>query len=454
MNAVSRKILIAGLVAATCMPAAVQAQEGPLVYNAKPEVTRTTCDPQAVYDLVPMSSATSYRTTSTTAPGGYDPTAPVATCGSVTRAIPLTCVTSTGARAPDQAACEPATRTSYERRNRTTVHRAPGAGLDYYTAETRTIGSVPLVTRLRITTDIVSTCLQIREVEAYSNGVNVALASSGATVSATPPYSNDYGGSGPQYVNDGTVNGMYHSTCSGGNYVDITFAQPSRIDRIAITGRPDEYGSRDVYGYQLFNGSTQVGTGQIDSRNKVGEASPGGSCDAQTFEWRTTPGQCVNGQAQNTVSCHDADTGAVVDASRCNASMRPAQTSVCTTQTSTPSIPEVRVGWCGYTSSGGGRYSCGPVEDGFVRTGQVASWPYPSELCTGKLIETDEMGTLAGKNWVNAPVTRPVPGARCVLHTKFGYSGHWERDRPTWIGYYYDGPPTGHPGGTYIRKKP
>ena len=449
-----KSILVAGLLAASSIPAVASAQDGGLVYNAKPEVTRVTCDPQAVYDLVSLGSASSYRTTSATAPGGFDPAGAVATCGSVTRAMPLVCVTSTGARASDQSACEATARTSYERRNRTSVYRAPGTAYEYYTAETRTVGSVPMATRLRITTDIVSTCLQIREVEAYAGGANVALASAGATVSATQPYNNDYGGSGPQYVNDGTLNGMYHSTCSGGNYVDIAFAQPVRIDRIAITGRPDEYGARDVYGYQLFNGSTQVGTGQIDSRGKVGDASPGGSCDAQTFEWRAIPGQCVSGQAQNTISCHDAGTGAVVDASRCNASMRPAATTVCSTQTTTvASIPEVRVGWCGYTSSGGGRYACGPVEDGFARVGQVASWPYPSELCTGRLIKEGD-GVLAGKNWVNAPVTQPVDGARCVIQMKAGYSGHWKDDRPSWVPLYYDGPPTGHPGGTYIRKKP
>lgn len=439
--------LLLGTAAATT----ASAQDTPLIYNAKPEVSRTTCDPQAVYDLVAIDAASTYRTTKTDAPGGFDPTGQTATCGSVTRAIPLTCVTSTGVRAADQAACEPNARSAYERKNLVTVYRAPGTGFDYYVADTRTVGSAPVATAVKITTDIVDGCLQISELEAYSNGVNVALASQGSTVTATPPYNGDVTAS---RATDGSrTGGMYHSTCTGGNYLVVTFSTPVRVDSLAIYGRNDEWGRRDLYGYQVLNGSTVVASGQMDGRNRTGTATLGGSCQAQTFKWRSVAGACEGGRAAATVTCHDAANGQQVDESRCSPSMRPPTFTTCNTQTSVTSIPEVQVGWCGYTSSGGGRYACGPMPDGFPKVGQVASWPYPSELCTGKQIAVGD-GTLSTKNWGTQPVTPYVEGAKCVIQTKEGYSGHWSRDRPTWVPYYYDGPPTGRPGGTYIRKKP
>lgn len=445
--------IILGLLATAALPASVQAQESPLIYNAKPEVARTTCEPQEVFDLVAIGAASTYRATKADAPGGFDPAGVSAVCGSVTRAVPLSCVTSTGVRAKDQSSCEPAARSAYERRNYTKVYRAPGTGYDYYMAETRTVGATPLADAVRLSGDIYDTCLQISEVEIYSNGVNVALASKGATVSSTPPYN---GSTPASLAIDGQQGAIYHSTCSGGNWLMVTLPSAVRIDRIVVYGRNDEWGRRDIYNYQVLSGSDVQSSGQIDSRNKAGSATPGGSCVPQTFEWRTVPGTCVDGRVQNAVTCNDAGSGAVVDVSRCNASMRPASSSTCSTQTqtSTASIPAVQVGWCGYTSSGGGRYACGPLEDKSPRAAFAATWPYPSDLCTGKLIESDLAGTPGGKNWVIAPVTRPVKGAQCVIHMKSGYSGHAKNDRPTWESYYYDGPPTGHPGGTYINKKP
>jgi hypothetical protein len=438
--------LLLGTAAAT----SVSAQESPLIYNAKPEVSRTTCDPQAVYDLVAIDAASTYRATKADAPGGFDPAGQTATCGSVTRAAPLTCVTSTGVRATDQAACEPNARTAYERKNLVSVHRAPGTGFDYYVADTRTVGSAPMATAVKITTDIVDSCLQITELEAYSNGVNVALASQGSTITATPAYNGDTPAS---RATDGSRSGMYHSTCSGGNYLQVNFAKPVRLDSLAIYGRTDEWGRRDLYGYQVLNGSTVVASGQMDGRNRTGTATLGGSCQAQTFEWRSVAGTCEAGRATATITCNDAATGQQVDESRCSPSMRPPSVTTCNTQTSVTSIPEVQVGWCGYTSSGGGRYACGPMPDGFAKVGQVASWPYPSELCTGKLI-TNGAGQPSTKNWGTPPVTPYVEGAKCVIQMKSGYSGHKSGDRPTWEPYYYDGPPTGRPGGTYIRSRP
>jgi hypothetical protein len=44
-----------------------------------------------------------------------------------------------------------------------------------------------------------------------------------------------------------------------------------------------------------------------------------------------------------------------------------------------------------------------------------------------------------------------VAGARCVVHTKFGYS---DSAQALWDSIYYDGPPTGRAGGEFIGRKP
>ena len=445
------------LLAGSTLATTAHAQDAPMVYNARPETTRTSCEPQEVYDLVAVNAASPYRATSSTAPGGFDPAAETALCGSVTRAQPLTCMTSTGTKAKDAAACDATARKTYETRNRTTVYRAPGTAFEYYTAETRLVGAVPLADTVRLSGDIYDGCLQITELEIYSNGTNVALASRGAVVSATPPYDST---SGAVFANDGSMSGMYHSTCSGGNYLSIKLPSPVRIERIVVYGRSGEWGRRDLYKYQVMNGSSVEASGQIDARNKTGSAQLGGLCQAQTFEWQSVAGPCEGGQTRNVVTCNDTGSGLAVDASRCNASMRPPAFGTCSTQTAvTPkppvvSIPEVQVGWCGYTSSGGGRYACGPFEDGSAKAAFAASWPYPSDLCTGREIRSATTAMAGGKNWTISPLTQPVAGARCVIHMKSGYSGHKSSDRPTWESHYYDGPPTGNPGGTFINKKP
>ncbi len=446
------------LLAGSMLATAAHAQDGPLVYNAKPVTTRTNCEPEAVYDLVAVNAASPFRTTSGTSPGGFDPSAPAAVCGSVTRAQALTCMTSTGDKAKDAAACEPTARKTYETRNRTTVYRAPGTAYEYYTAETQMLGSVPIADTVRLSGDIYDTCLQITELQIYVNGVNMALASNGGVVSATAPYQWN---SGSELANDGSMVTMYHSTCSGGNNLSIRLASPGRIERIVVYGRNDEWGRRDIYKYQVMNGSTVTASGQIDARNKPGTAQMGGSCEPQTYEWRSVAGVCEGGQARNAVTCNDKTSGSPVDASLCNASMRPPAFENCSTQTSvTPkppvvSIPEVQVGWCGYTSSGGGRYACGPFEnDGSAKAAFAASWPYPSDLCTGREIKSATTAMAGGKNWTISPLTQQVAGARCVIHMKSGYSGQKSGDRPMWESHYYDGPPTGNPGGTFINKKP
>lgn len=119
---------------------------------------------------------------------------------------------------------------------------------------------------------------------------------------------------------------------------------------------------------------------------------------------------------------------------------------------SVASIAEIRLGACNYTSSGGGRHACGPR--GNYRPGPAAPWP--SDLCTGKVIAGDanDFGSYqspGGKGWNKAPALAAVPGARCVVHWKHGYS---DSAQAGWNSAYYDGAPTGRAGGDFIGRKP
>lgn len=125
------------------------------------------------------------------------------------------------------------------------------------------------------------------------------------------------------------------------------------------------------------------------------------------------------------------------------------------------------VGYCRYTSSGGGRHACGDWNPSLKINGQPV--PGPSEFCTGNKIAgyvpgdttgspmADPLGMewntpKAGYHWSKTPILRDVPGAKCVLHYKAGYSGEWSNDQPVWVSGYFDGPPTGKQGQTWIAK--
>lgn len=128
---------------------------------------------------------------------------------------------------------------------------------------------------------------------------------------------------------------------------------------------------------------------------------------------------------------------------------------------------QVMLGYCRYTSSGGGRHACGDWGPNYKVGGK--SVPGPREFCTGNKIagyypgdETpspmaDPLGmewntVKAGYHWSATPILRDVPGAKCVIHYKAGYSGEWSRDQPVWVSGYFDGPPSGLQGQTWITK--
>lgn len=657
MRKKASRIVIAALLCGAA-PGIAHAQTAG-VAHPKPVNTRGMCVDQPAYELVALSPPTDYRTTSGTAPGGYDPAAPAVSCGGVTRAQPLTCVDSSSVPVGNPELCATTAKSDYESKNLVTVQRGTAAGLAYYTVQSTTLGGSPLITGVRIKAGIVNSCIQVAELEAYEGGVNVALASNGGSAIGTTPWS---GESAPAKAIDGMrpagYPNIYHSQCSGGDNLVITFARPSRISKLTLYGRQDYGPERDLYGYELLSGSTVVGTGQIDARSGSGSASLAGSCEAEDFQWRKTKadvsGMCGTTTVQDTVQCVDASGGGslVVDPSQCNANQRPANApysvtsregcgydytatawsvapascgavtqsrtvrcvgsdgqpaeeaacanyltapsastpatsywskgpyawpgapgnaitiyrmpSVCdvgspdqvqkdcearfvnknggsasylhpretrtvedrractpdtpaggtpvyawntpvyvpdrsdvcgpntrsgrvfctkdgTTEVAdsfcssatkpasvqnfddtsgckaTPeivqSIAEVRVNTCGYTSSGGGRYACGPHSN--YRPGPAAPWP--NEVCSGKVIagEPDGFGDYqtpnAGKGWSKAPTVAKIPGARCVVHWKYGYS---DSNQAGWNSVYYDGPPTGRAGGDFISKKP
>lgn len=153
------------------------------------------------------------------------------------------------------------------------------------------------------------------------------------------------------------------------------------------------------------------------------------------------------------------DGATEVDDSLCSAETKPSAVqnfediSGCRDEEIVTSIAEVRLGACNYTSSGGGRHACGPR--GNYRGGPVAPWP--SELCSGTVLagNADDLGDRqtpnAGKNWSKPPVTEKVPGARCVVHWKYGYS---DSAQAGWNSAYFSGPPTGLGGGDFIGRKP
>ena len=140
------------------------------------------------------------------------------------------------------------------------------------------------VTSIRITNALPS-WLQVSEVIATQTGTgtDVALASQGATASASSVYSaqssadNAIDGVGPaNYPN------IYHSAGNdGSDYLLITLAGGFDLSSLTILGRTDCCDDRDLYNYQLFNGTTLVGSGMLDARNTAHSGSvefaPGGA---------------------------------------------------------------------------------------------------------------------------------------------------------------------------------
>lgn len=127
-----------------------------------------------------------------------------------------------------------------------------------------------VVTSIRIT-NAIPDYLQVSEVIAtqFGTGNDVALASAGATATA----SSVFGGANtlPGNAIDGigpSSTSLYHSGyASGADFLLVTLAQAFDLSGLTLQGRNDSFGTRDYYAYQLFNGSTVVGSGTIDARN-------------------------------------------------------------------------------------------------------------------------------------------------------------------------------------------
>lgn len=123
-----------------------------------------------------------------------------------------------------------------------------------------------MATSVLLTGNIRDACMQISELEAYSGGVNVALASSGATVSSSPPYnasvpaSSAIDGQKPPASSD-----MFHSQCTANDYLVVTFSKAFPISELVVYGRNDSLRSRDYFAFKVINGTQEVATGFLDA---------------------------------------------------------------------------------------------------------------------------------------------------------------------------------------------
>ncbi|MHA6723076.1 PEPxxWA-CTERM sorting domain-containing protein [Sphingomonas sp. RS2018] len=111
--------------------------------------------------------------------------------------------------------------------------------------------------------------LQVAELQLFANGVNVAL---GKTATATSVYQN--GSAVASRAVDGDTEGsfpnIYHGNMSSGDVLTVDLGGAFDVTRISIFGRGGANdtccGFRDNYTYTLFNGTTQVGSGNLDAR--------------------------------------------------------------------------------------------------------------------------------------------------------------------------------------------
>lgn len=129
-------------------------------------------------------------------------------------------------------------------------------------------------TSIVIKAGVNSPCIQIAEVEVYSGGVNVALASNGGQASGSASFN---GISNPDKTNDGVkpagYPNIFHSTCSSGDTLRIDFAAPVKVNSVTIYGRGDGFAERDVYDFELYSGGTVSAQGRINATSGVGSAT-------------------------------------------------------------------------------------------------------------------------------------------------------------------------------------
>jgi hypothetical protein len=120
--------------------------------------------------------------------------------------------------------------------------------------------------------------LQITELIAtqQGTGVDVALASNGATVDAGPEYEGAGGDPVAAKAIDGqfadqTFPNMYHSLDAAPDaYLTVTFSQGYDLSGLTIYGRSDCcQDNRDIYNYQLLDAfGTTIATGILDANNE------------------------------------------------------------------------------------------------------------------------------------------------------------------------------------------
>lgn len=133
-------------------------------------------------------------------------------------------------------------------------------------------GTVIGATRVHITSanpDLGDAYIQVAEVLAVElgSGIDVALASQGATASAY----DDYGSGGPAAAIDGVFPSpypsIYHSTNSLSAYLDIVLSGSHTLTSLTIWGRQSGSGSRDIYNVSVFDGGgATLFAGVLDAR--------------------------------------------------------------------------------------------------------------------------------------------------------------------------------------------
>lgn len=132
-----------------------------------------------------------------------------------------------------------------------------------------------MATSIVLHAGIASSCIQVAEIEVYSNGVNVAAAAAGGIATGSAPYSPE---ASPANAIDGVkpagYPNIYHSQCNGGDYLQVTFTHAVPVDSVVVYGRADYGAARDIYSYQLLNGTEVVTAATVDATSGSGSSTP------------------------------------------------------------------------------------------------------------------------------------------------------------------------------------
>lgn len=124
--------------------------------------------------------------------------------------------------------------------------------------------------------------LQISEVVALQTGtgIDMALASNGATAQAGGPDLTNWTTSNPAFAIDGIAPAafpnMYHPGASNGPLENllITLAAPTELDAIGVFGRTGGFSSRDIYNVLFYdmNGNLLHQVNNLDARGSSNSA--------------------------------------------------------------------------------------------------------------------------------------------------------------------------------------